>query len=108
MTKEGIRVNAMCPGAVRTAIAPDWTGFDEDLFAPLDTVADLVLRLACVVAADGDGSQGQDLIDSRGERVSADRCYGVAVVASGKRFYIEKESAYCDDIIARTLNPAIG
>lgn len=95
MKKDNIRVNAVCPGAMRTTIVPDWSAFDEDLFAPLDMVADLVLRLGPVV--------GLDLVDSRGTRVPAGECYGLAVVANARRFYVQEETAYCDEVMARTI-----
>lgn len=103
MALDGIRVNAVCPGAMRTTIVPDWSAFDEDLFAPLDMVAGLVLRLARVGPGAGAVSDDEDLVDSRGARVAADRCYGVAVVANGRRFYVQGEPAYCDDVMARTM-----
>lgn len=108
MAMDGIRVNAVCPGAMRTTIVSDWSAFDEDLFTPLDMVADLVLRLASISSGDQDQGQQQqqqqqDFVDSRGARVPAAKCYGVAVVANGRRFYVQEELAYCDDVMARTM-----
>lgn len=98
---DGIRVNAVCPGAMRTAIIPDWGSMGDDCFTPLDLVADLVLRLGPHVHLHGD--QDDDLVDSRGVRVPADSAYGLAVVVNGQKFYVQEEPAYCDDVMARTM-----
>lgn len=101
--KEGIRVNALCPGAVRTPILPPsgWENLPPDTFTPLGLVADVVLRLAG--AGTGGGGGGDGFEDSRGVRVGPDDMYGQAVVASGDRCYVHAEPEYYDDLLARTF-----
>ncbi|KAK2606770.1 hypothetical protein N8I77_005499 [Diaporthe amygdali] len=92
---EGIRVNALCPGAVRTPIVPDkaWEAMPEDVFTPLELIADIVLKLA----------EGKELVDANGTRAAPDELFGKAVVANGKNIYIQPEPQYCDDVLARTI-----
>lgn len=92
---EGIRVNALCPGAVRTPIVPDkaWEAMPEDVFTPLELIAEIVLKLA----------EGKELVDANGTRATPDELFGKAVVANGKNIYIQPEPQYCDDVLARTI-----
>lgn len=92
---EGIRVNALCPGAVRTPIVPDhaWAAMPEDVFTPMELISGTVLRLAA----------GEELVDANGTRAGPDELFGKAVVASGKNIYIQPETAYCDDVLERTI-----
>lgn len=92
---EGIRVNALCPGAVRTPIVSDkaWEAMPEDVFTPLELIAETVLKLA----------GGNELVDANGTRAGPDELFGKAVVASGKNIYIQPDTPYCDDVLARTI-----
>lgn len=92
---EGIRVNALCPGAVRTPIVSDkaWEAMPEDVFTPLELISETVLKLA----------DGNELVDANGTRAGPDQLFGKAVVASGKNIYIQPETPYCDDVLARTI-----
>lgn len=83
---------------MRTSIIPDWSGMADDLFTPLELVADLVLRLGPAAG----GAEG-DLVDARGVRIPAESAYGVAVIANGRNFYLQEEPAYCDEGMARTM-----
>lgn len=87
---------------MRTTIIPDWSGVADDLFTPLELVADLVLRLGPHAAARG-AEEAEDLVDARGVRIPAESAYGVAVVANGRSFYVQEEPAYCDEGMARTM-----
>ncbi|KAI3394651.1 hypothetical protein diail_2461 [Diaporthe ilicicola] len=92
---EGIRVNALCPGAVRTPIIPDhaWTALPDDVFTPLELIAETVLKLA----------EGEELVDAKGERAASEELFGKAVVASGKNIYIQHDTPYCNDVLERTI-----
>lgn len=92
---DGIRVNALCPGAVRTPIVPDkaWEAMPEDVFTPLELIAEIVLKLA----------EGVEIVDAKGTRATSDELYGKAVVANGKNIYIQPEPAYCDGVMERTI-----
>ncbi|KAL1853905.1 hypothetical protein Daus18300_011647 [Diaporthe australafricana] len=92
---EGIRVNALCPGAVRTPIVSDqaWKAMPEDVFTPMELISEIVLKLA----------GGEELVDANGERAASDELYGKAVVANGKNIYIQHDTPYCDDRMARIV-----
>ncbi|KAH8759805.1 hypothetical protein F5883DRAFT_141469 [Diaporthe sp. PMI_573] len=92
---DGIRVNALCPGAVRTPIVPDraWEAMPEDVFTPMELISELVLKLAA----------GVEIVDSNGIKVSPDELFGQAVVANGKNIYIQPVPPYCDNVMERTL-----
>lgn len=92
---EGIRVNALCPGAVKTPIVSDkaWSAMPEDVFTPLELISGTVLKLA----------EGEELVDANGTRAGPDELFGKAVVASGKNLYIQSDTPYCDDVLARTI-----
>lgn len=47
LLEEGIRANCICPGAVRTNLAPkeEWDRFRADAFVPLEKIAEAVLML---------------------------------------------------------------
>lgn len=96
---DGIRVNAVLPGAMRTTMVPDWSGLPDDVFTPLERIAEVVLQLA---------AGKEDIVDAKGVRVPASECYGIAVVANGLNFYVHEEPAYCDDIMARTIGSTKG
>ncbi|KAG8164387.1 hypothetical protein KVR01_006305 [Diaporthe batatas] len=92
---DGVRVNALCPGAVRTHIVPDraWDSLPVDVFTPLSIITDTVLKLA----------EGAEIVDANGTKATSDELFGKAVVANGKNIYIQPETAYCDDVMERTI-----
>ena len=92
---DGIRVNALCPGAVRTTIVPEeaWESMPEDVFTPLELISDVVLKLA----------EGREIVDAKGVRVGPEDLYGQAIVANGKNLYVQDGPDYCDDVMARTM-----
>lgn len=92
---DGIRVNALCPGAVRTPIVPEkaWKALPEDVFTPMEVISGTVLKLAA----------GDEIVDANGTRAGPDELFGKAVVASGKSIYIQPDTPYCDDVLARTI-----
>ncbi|ROW00672.1 hypothetical protein VSDG_03228 [Cytospora chrysosperma] len=92
---EGIRVNALCPGAVRTPLLPAaaWDMTPEDMLTPLELIAEVVLKLA----------EGEEVVDSKGVRVPSEELYGQAIVANGKNCYVQNGPEYCDEVMARTM-----
>ncbi|ROV97114.1 hypothetical protein VMCG_07528 [Cytospora schulzeri] len=92
---EGIRVNALCPGAVRTPLMPPaaWECMPEDVFTPIELIGEIVLKMA----------EGKEVVDSKGVRVSPEELYGQSIVANGKNFYVQSGPEYCDDVLARTM-----
>lgn len=93
--KDGIRVNAICPGPVRSNILPSvvWDRLDPKLLAPPENISKLVLLLA----------DGGDIVDSIGQTVSADKAYGQAIVANADKYYLMAEHEYPDEAIARVV-----
>lgn len=80
---------------MRTPIIPAkaWEAMPEDVFTPLDLIASTVLKLAA----------GDEIVDANGTRAGSDELFGKAVVASGKNIYIQPDTPYCDDVLARTI-----
>lgn len=86
---DGIRVNALLPGAVKTPIL-EWGDFPEDAFTPPELIAEVVFKLAA----------GEEIVDSKGAKIPTEKAYGQAVIVTGKKYYIHPETEYCD---VRTL-----
>lgn len=86
-----IRVNSLCPGAVKTPIIPmqAWESFPEHVFTPLETIAKVVLMLA----------DGEEIVDSKGVKVPPEEALGQTVLANGKNYYVVKAPEYCDELI---------
>lgn len=89
---DGIRVNALLPGAVKTPIV-EWGDFPEDQFTPMELIVEIVLNLAA----------GGEIVDSKGTRVPPEKAYGQAVLVSGKNVYIHPETEYADETMAFTM-----
>lgn len=94
-TADNIRVNALCPGAMRTAIVPAaaWDPFPDDVFTPLEAIAGVALRLAR-----GD----EAIVDAKGVEIPPG-AYGQAVIANGSNFYLQREPEYCDEAMRQTM-----
>ncbi|KAL4891071.1 NAD(P)-binding protein [Aspergillus ambiguus] len=85
-SREGIRVNALCPGIVRTNLvdAQGWSNFPADRFIRKENVAEVVLLLA----------NGAAMVDATGK--TASRPHGLAVELSGEKYYFREQPPYCD------------
>lgn len=92
---DGIRVNAICPGPVRSGILPSvvWDRLDPKLLTPPELISKLVLLLA----------DGGEIIDTKGHTVSADKAYGQAIVANADKYYLMAEHEYPDEAVARII-----
>lgn len=86
MVKDGIRVNALLPGAVKTPIIEWDPNFPEDIFTPMELIAETVLNLAA----------GGEIVDAKGVKVPPEKAYGQAVLAHRKSIYIIPEAEYVD------------
>lgn len=93
--QDGIRINALCPGAVRTSLIPDraWDQAPADIFTPPELISEVVLKLA----------EGVEIVNCNGNKATSDELYGKAIVDNGKNIHIQPEPAYCDDIMERTM-----
>lgn len=78
---DGIRVNALLPGTVKTNMMPDeqWEKFPESHFTPVETCVDVVVDLV----------ESQDV--------------GMAVETSGKNVYVREQVEFCDEIAEAIL-----
>jgi hypothetical protein len=91
--QEGIRINALCPGQVRTTLVDDWSALPQDGFTPPELIAGTVLNLM----------DGNDLTDSKGVTVKAADLYGQAVIANGPNIYFSPEVDYVDENMANLM-----
>lgn len=89
---DGIRVNALLPGAVKTPII-EWGDFPEETFTPMELIVETVLNLAA----------GGEIVDSKGTRIPPEKAYGQALLVTGKNVYIHPETAYPDEVMAATM-----
>lgn len=91
---EGIQVNAICPGIVRTNLVDNesWNSFPSHRFAPVETISAVVLLLL-----DGGQEEGQIIVDSNNTRIARSQLYGCAVEISGSRFYFREQPEFCDE-----------
>lgn len=90
---EGIRVNSICPGLVRTnLIDPKLLEIFPQVFTDLERVTETVLQLV-----DG-GEQGQGMTDAWGTHVPAARLFGLAVeISDNGNVYFRDPHKFADD-----------
>ncbi|KAF2470273.1 NAD(P)-binding protein [Lindgomyces ingoldianus] len=80
----GIRVNAICPGTVRTnLLSPkEWENFPDKYFTPVEKIAETVAML--VEGQDGEKGESQGVLR------------GKAVEVSGRMHYYREPVEFCD------------
>ena len=89
--QEGIRVNALCPGIVRTNIISEeaWdTYFRAEDFCPMELIVKVTLLLF----------DGEEVVDTNNKRIDASKMYGQTLETSGPNYYLREQPAWCDDI----------
>lgn len=94
--EEGIHVNAICPGLVKTPIMDDeaMATFSSDLFIPMATVISTTLSLV----------DGNEMIDARGTCVSGPDVWGRAIEISTKgRYYFCEPQEYSDETVEKLI-----
>ncbi|KAK7746227.1 hypothetical protein SLS62_009443 [Diatrype stigma] len=86
-TSDKIRINTLCPSAVRTAIVSEqgWAGFPPSCFTPFEVVTEVVLKFL----------DGECIVDSAG--VKADKNYGQTIVPTADKFYHNFMPPFCDE-----------
>lgn len=86
-TSDKIRINALCPSTVRTAITSEegWAGFPPSCFTPFEVVTGVVLKFI----------DGEAIVDSAG--VKADKNYGQSIIPSVEKIYHNFVPPFCDD-----------
>ena len=92
---DGIRVNAICPGTVRTNLldASGWAAFPDEFFTPVETVVEVVVMLV----------EGGAMVDAKGVRVPAEQAWGRAVEVNGQNYYFRDMPEYCDDQMRQVM-----
>jgi NAD(P)-dependent dehydrogenase (short-subunit alcohol dehydrogenase family) len=92
---DSIRVNAICPGTVRTNLldASGWAAFPDEFFTPIEKIVEVVIMLV----------RGRDMVDAKGVHVSADKTWGHAVEVNGRNHYFREMPAYCDDQMRQVM-----
>ncbi|KAF2018324.1 15-hydroxyprostaglandin dehydrogenase [Aaosphaeria arxii CBS 175.79] len=81
----GIRVNAICPGTVKTNLltSDEWKNFPEEYFTPVEKIAKVVVMLVA----------GED--DGKGR--------GKAVEVCGWKHYYREQVDYCDEAMKAVM-----
>lgn len=90
----GVRVNAICPGIVRTNLVDPsgWDAFPQNRFTAMESVVQVVLQLL------GEGEPaGQGVTDTAGIHLSVEKLFGQAVEISDTGVYFRKEHEFCDE-----------
>jgi NAD(P)-dependent dehydrogenase (short-subunit alcohol dehydrogenase family) len=108
---QGIRVNAICPGTVKTNLlgAAAWATFSDDVFVPIDKISETVLML--IDGYDSKGKQPNGTANAAngvgGYSVNGsgagEKLWGKAVELSGRNHYYRTQPAYCDDHMAKCM-----
>lgn len=110
--KEGVRVNAICPGVVKTGLLSmmEWEHFPEKYFTDIESIVRAVGMLV-------DGGEGQDLkerrVESDGSLGGGDgdegtgsrgKMWGQAVEISGRNWYLRGPPKWCDEGMRRVMD----
>jgi len=95
---DGVRVNAICPGTVRTNLLPQeaWKTFAEEYFTPLHKIVEVVMMLLDDKATDALPSAAR--LKGRSQPT-----IGQTVEISGKSHYFRTQYAFCDDAMAAVM-----
>ncbi|KAF3401697.1 15-hydroxyprostaglandin dehydrogenase [NAD] [Penicillium rolfsii] len=88
--EEGIRVNAICPGVVKTAVLTEELEkfFPDEIIIPLEVVTELVMDLL----------SGRSMTDAREVSVPADEMHSKALLVSGHNFYFIDQPEIHDEL----------
>jgi NAD(P)-dependent dehydrogenase (short-subunit alcohol dehydrogenase family) len=89
--KDGIRVNAICPGTVKTNLltSKEWENFPEEYFTPVEAIVKVVVFL--VDGVDVEKAEKGGLL------------WGKAVEISGTRHYYREVPDFCDEGMRRVM-----
>ena len=101
--KDGIRVNAICPGVVKTGLLSEneWGNFPEAYFTPVEKIVGVVEML--VEGRDG-GEEGARIDGvGIGMRAKDGVLWGEAVEISGERYYYREAPKMCDDAMRAVM-----
>lgn len=99
--KAGIRVNAICPGVVKTNLlsSQEWANFPEEYFTPVEKIADVV----CMLVDGKDDGSGQVGKEVEGGCETVKILNGRAVEVSGRNHYYRDMASYCDEAMVAVM-----
>lgn len=98
--KEGIRVNTICPGVVKTPLLNDQllSYFPADVLIPIEAVTEVAMKTVL-----------EDSIkDSRGVLVTAEELHSQAIHITGKGFYFIDQPPINDEEAQTTWDCMMG
>lgn len=98
--KEGIRVNTICPGVVKTPLLNEelLSNFPADILIPIEAVTDVAMK---IVLEDG-------INDSKGLCVTADKFHSRAIHVTGKGLYFIDQPPISDEEARTTWDCMMG
>jgi NAD(P)-dependent dehydrogenase (short-subunit alcohol dehydrogenase family) len=98
--KAGIRVNAICPGTVKTNLLSnkEWENFPEEYFTPVEKIGEVVMMLVDG-KDDGTGKVGNEVRGEGGVEglLAKGGLNGRAVEVSGRHHYFREMAEYADE-----------
>lgn len=100
----GMRVNAICPGIVRTNLVDEagWSNFPQDRFIDQEIISQVVLQLV-----DGGEQAGQGMTDTKGRYYPASKLAGLAVEISDEGVYFRDHHEFCDDGMREVMTATV-
>ncbi|KAL4896308.1 NAD(P)-binding protein [Aspergillus ambiguus] len=92
---EDIRVNILAPGLMKTSILSD------ELYSLLP--ADLLLPVEHFVNVTLDVLSGNDMVDTKGTRVSGSQLFGRTLEITDNKYYFREQEGFSDEFMKRSI-----
>jgi hypothetical protein len=99
LLKEGVKVNAICPGVVETSLlTPELKAIFGKSLVPISNVTDVVMGIL----------SGNEVVDSKGVVVSGEDLHSRTILISGKNHYFVEMPEIYDEESRITLEAMMG